>query len=53
MARWSWSVFLGFVLPILLVVANLVLGYGGILALILLLIWIGMATVLILPEENA
>ncbi len=53
MARWSWSVFIGFILPILLVAVNLVLGYGGILVLIVLFIWIGMAVVLVLPEETA
>ncbi|MEK6986532.1 MAG: hypothetical protein AABX97_00370 [Candidatus Thermoplasmatota archaeon] len=52
MARWSWSVFLGFIVPLLLLVVNLVWGYGGILALILLFIWVGMAVVLVLPEET-
>ncbi len=52
MARWSWSVFVGFVVPILLMVVNLVWGYGGILVLIMLFIWVGMAVVLVLPEET-
>ncbi len=53
MVRWSWPVFVGFVIPLLLVVVNLALGYGGILVLIVLFIWIGMAVVLVLPEDAA
>ncbi len=53
MVRWSWSAFVGFVVPILLLAVNLVLGYGGILVLILLFIWVGMAVVLVLPEETS
>lgn len=44
--------FLGFVLPILLIAVNLIWGFGGILALILLILWIGGAVFFLIPEER-
>lgn len=52
MARWSWPAFLLFVAPVALLVVNIVWGYGGILVLILLLVWLGVVVVLALPEET-
>lgn len=52
MPRWSWPAFIGFGVPLILLVVNLWLGYGGILALILLLIWLGAAIILVLPEDT-
>lgn len=42
----------GFVVPLILLGINLVLGYGGILATIGLFVWIGTAIVF-LPTEEA
>ncbi len=52
MARIPVSVILGFVLPIVLIIVNLVWGFGGILALILLLVWVGLAVFLVTPEDR-
>ena len=52
MARVPLSVIAGFVVPLLLILVNLILGYGGILVFILLVVWMGLAIVLILPEER-
>ncbi len=52
MARLTWPVFIGFILPLILLVVNVVLGYGGILGLILLFVWIGAAVILVYPEET-
>ncbi len=53
MAKISWSVILGFVVPLILIVINLALGYGGLLVLILLLTWIGLAVFLTTPEDKS
>ena len=52
MARVPLSVIVGFVVPLLLIVVNLVLGYGGILAFIFLVVWIGLAVFLTMPEDK-
>ena len=52
MARIPLSVLVGFVLPIILIVINLVWGYGGILVFILLVLWIGVSVFLITPEDR-
>lgn len=52
MPRIPLSVIVGFVVPLLLIVVNLALGYGGILVFILLVIWLGLAIFLILPEDR-
>ncbi len=52
MARIPMSVIIGFVVPIVLLFVNLIWGYGGILALILLLVWIGIAVFLVTPEDR-
>lgn len=52
MPRITWSLVLGLVLPIALLFVNLILGYGGILAFIVLLVWIGAAVILVYPEET-
>lgn len=44
--------FLGFVLPILLIGVNLIWGFGGILAFILLVLWIGVAIFFLIPEDR-
>jgi len=53
MARLTLSVLLGFVLPVALLLVNLIWGFGGLLAFILLLIWLGLAVVLLIPEDQA
>lgn len=52
MAKIPWSVIVGFVVPLILIVINLALGYGGLLVLILLLSWIGLAVFLMTPEDK-
>ncbi len=52
MARIPLSIIVGFIVPIVLIVINLVLGYGGLLAFILLVVWLGMAVFLITPEDR-
>lgn len=52
MPRITWTLVLGFFLPIALMFVNLILGYGGILAFIMLLVWVGAAVILVYPEET-
>ncbi len=52
MARFPLSIIVGFVVPIVLIAVNLVLGYGGLLAFILLVVWLGLAVFLITPEDR-
>lgn len=52
MARIPLSVIIAFVLPLILIVVNLVWNVGGILVLMLLLIWIGLGVFFITPEER-
>lgn len=52
MARVPWSAIIGFVVPLILIVVNLALGYGGLLVLIILLCWIGLAVFLMTPEDR-
>jgi hypothetical protein len=53
MVRFSWPALLGLILPLALVVVNVVLGYGGLLVLILLLVWLAMGVIFLYPEETA
>ncbi len=53
MARLHLPVIIGFVVPLLLIVVNLWLGYGGLLVFILLVIWIGLAVFLVTPEDHS
>jgi hypothetical protein len=48
----TFAVF-GFVIPLILLGINLVLGFGGILATIGLFVWLGLAIVLMPTEEVA
>ena len=52
MAPVPLSVIVGFVVPLLLIVVNLVWGFGGILVFILLVLWLGLAVLLITPEDR-
>ncbi len=52
MARIPWSVIVGFVVPLILIVVNLVTHIGGLLVLILLFCWVGLAVFLITPEDK-
>jgi hypothetical protein len=52
MARLHLPILIGFVLPLALVVVNLALGYGGLLAFIFLVIWLGLAVFLVTPEDH-
>jgi len=52
MARVPWSLLIGFVAPLILMVVNLVWGYGGILVFILLVCWLGLAVFLTTPEDR-
>jgi hypothetical protein len=50
MARLGF--FLGLVLPVVLLGVNLVLGYGGLLVMIALLVWIGTGILLTPTPED-
>ncbi len=52
MARLHLPVLIGFVLPLILIVVNLVLGYGGLLVFILLVVWLGLAVFMLTPEDR-
>jgi len=52
MARIPLSVIVGFVVPLVLMLVNLIWGYGGLLVFILLVIWLGLAVFLITPEDR-
>lgn len=52
MARIPWSLIVGFVVPLVLIVVNLVWRLGGVLILILLLIWLGLGVFFITPEDR-
>ncbi len=52
MARLHLPIIIGFVVPLILIVLNLWLGYGGLLVFILLVIWVGLAVFLITPEDH-
>jgi hypothetical protein len=51
MARIPWSVIVGFVVPLILIVINLALHVGGLLVFILLVCWLGLAVFLMTPED--
>lgn len=53
MARIPWSVIVGFVVPLILIVVNLATHIGGLLFLIVLFSWIGLAVFLITPEDKS
>mgnify|MGYP006267459497 CR=1 FL=1 len=53
MARIPWSVIVAFVVPLILIVVNLVWQIGGILVLMLLILWIGLGVFFLTPEERA
>lgn len=52
MARIPWSLIVGLVVPLLLIVVNLVWQLGGVLVLILLLMWLGLGVFFITPEDR-
>lgn len=52
MARLHLPVIVGFVVPLILIIVNLALGYGGILVFILLVVWLGLAVFLVTPEDR-
>ncbi len=52
MARLHLPVIIGFIVPLVLIAVNLVLGYGGLLGFILLVIWLGLAVFLVTPEDR-
>ena len=52
MARLHLPILVGFLLPLILIVVNLALGYGGILVFIVLVVWLGLAVFLITPEDK-
>ncbi len=41
----------GFAIPVALLLVNLILGYGGILATIGLFVWLGLAIMLVPTED--
>lgn len=51
MPRMHLPILIGFVVPLVLIVVNLALGYGGLLAFIFLVIWLGLAVFLVTPED--
>ncbi len=53
MARVPWSVIVGFVVPLVLIVVNLVTHIGGLLFLIILFCWVGLAVFLMTPEDKS
>jgi len=52
MARIPWSLIVGLVIPLILIVVNLVWTLGGILILILLLLWLGLGVIFVTPEDR-
>jgi hypothetical protein len=52
MARIPLSLIVGFVVPLVLIVVSLVWNFGGILVLILLLIWLGLGVFFLTPEDR-
>jgi hypothetical protein len=52
MARIPWSALIGFVVPLVLIIINLVWGVGGILVFIMLVCWLGLAVFLMTPEDR-
>ena len=52
MARVPMYINVGYVVPLILMVDNLSLGYGGNLAYIFLVVWIAMAVLLTTPEDK-
>ncbi len=52
MASLHLPLIIGFVVPLVLIVVNLVLGYGGLLTFILLVVWLGTAIFLVTPEDQ-
>ncbi|HYM40989.1 MAG TPA: hypothetical protein VEY12_12750 [Thermoplasmata archaeon] len=52
MARVPVSIIVAFVLPLVLILVNLIWHVGGILVLILLLIWIGLGVFFLTPEDR-
>lgn len=52
MARIPLSILLGFVAPLVLIVVNLAFHLGGILVLILLVMWLGLGVFFITPEDR-
>lgn len=53
MARIPLSVIFAFVVPVVLLVVNLVFNLGGILVLMLLIVWVGLGVFFITPEEKS
>lgn len=53
MARAPLFLVLGYGMPAALLAANLLLGYGGILATMGLFVWIGVAVLMSPTEEEA
>jgi len=53
MARIPWSVIVGFVVPLILIAVNRLLGYGGLLVFILLVCWLGLAVFVMAPEDKS
>ncbi len=53
MARVPLSAIIAFVVPVLLIVVNLVFKVGGILVLMLLIVWLGLGVFFITPEEKS
>ncbi len=52
MARLHLPIIVGFLVPLILIVINLALGYGGLLVFILLVVWLGLAVFLLTPEDH-
>ena len=52
MARLLLAILVGFVVPLLRILLNLILGYGGLLVFILLVVWLGLAVFLAMPEDR-
>lgn len=52
MVRLHLPLVVGFLVPLILIVVNLWLGYGGILVFVLLVIWLGLAVFLVTPEDR-
>ncbi len=52
MARLHLPVVVGFIVPLVLIAVNLIWGYGGLLAFILLVVWLGLAVLLVTPEDK-
>ncbi len=52
MARIPLSIIVAFVVPLILILVNLIFQVGGILVLMILLVWLGFGVFFLTPEDQ-